>query len=153
PNYQMSREPQIEEKSVTSDNGHAATVERLFALKSSWDHLRAQLDRAHDEVSRLAGKEAEARALFERACAEAFAGGGVAAVVASPPFQESIARDTVDKERRVAIARSRGCSAADVRPGDPELAGYRQDAYGSTPGQLGALPPGQPPADHGPLFA
>jgi SAM-dependent methyltransferase len=68
--------------------------------------------------------------------------GDIAAIVSSPPFGNDTARDVVDAGTRVAIARRRRCPTEDVRPGDPELAALRQDGYGTTDGQLSAMPPG-----------
>ena len=71
--------------------------------------------------------------------------GDFAAAVASPPYQESLDRGTVNAAERRKLARSRGISNAEyISPIDMENIGKRsQPDYGETVGQLGAMPEGE----------
>ncbi len=73
--------------------------------------------------------------------------GNHAAVIASPPWEQSLSRDTVDKADRVALARELGIAdCSNVSSIDMEKIGKRTQEYGSTPGQMGNMPPGDLPA-------
>lgn len=79
----------------------------------------------------------------------------VSACVSSPPFQQSLqASAGIDLERRRHVAAMLGKPQAEVSPLD--MAEPAQTSYGTSPGQLGALPPGSldaaissPPHMHG----
>lgn len=66
------------------------------------------------------------------------AAGEIAAVVGSPPFENSLDRGVVDKKDRVSLAREMGISNAEhISPIDMERIGKRNQEYGSTDGQIG----------------
>jgi len=66
--------------------------------------------------------------------------GEFGAVVGSPLFQQSVSRDTVDKDARVALARQLGISnAKHITAIDMEKVGQRTQRYGNTDGQLGQM--------------
>lgn len=70
----------------------------------------------------------------------AMAAGDFAAAVSSPPFEDSLSRDVVNPVDRVTFARAHGISNAEhVSPIDMERAYSRDQEYGCTVGQLGAM--------------
>lgn len=66
-----------------------------------------------------------------------------AAMISSPPFGESLAREGVDADSRRQLAREQGLSNSEhVSPIDMGRIGARNQEYGSTPGQLGGMDTG-----------
>lgn len=66
-----------------------------------------------------------------------------AAMISSPPFGESLARESVDADSRRKLAREQGLSNSEhVSPVDMGRIGARNQEYGSTPGQLGGMDTG-----------
>lgn len=72
----------------------------------------------------------------------AMAEGDFGDAVASPPFLDGLARDNVTPGRRE-LAREKGISNSEkISPIDMEKVGGRNQEYGETKGQLGAMPAG-----------
>lgn len=66
-----------------------------------------------------------------------------AAMISSPPFGDSLAREGVDADSRRQLAREQGLSNSEhVSPIDMGRIGARNQEYGSTPGQLGGMDTG-----------
>jgi hypothetical protein len=66
--------------------------------------------------------------------------GGFDAAVSSPPFEDSLSRDTVDADARRAYAREHGISdVAHVTLVEMERVGARDQEYGAMPGQIGNI--------------
>jgi len=67
------------------------------------------------------------------------------AAIGSPPYTESLGCGRVDPAGRRKLAREMGISNAEhISPIDTESMEQRE--YGASPGQLGTMPPGEPPA-------
>lgn len=71
--------------------------------------------------------------------------GNHAVVIGSPPWEQSLSRDRVDKADRVALARELGIPVDQVSAIDMENIGQRKQEYGATPGQMGSIVVGSPP--------
>jgi DNA modification methylase len=66
--------------------------------------------------------------------------GSFDAVISSPPFADSLARDGVDADARRQLAREQGISNAEhITPIDMERIGERKQEYGVTEGNLGGM--------------
>ena len=66
-----------------------------------------------------------------------------AAMISSPPFGDSLAREGVDADSRRQLAREQGLSNSEhVSPIDMGRIGARNQEYGDTPGQLGGMDSG-----------
>ncbi len=63
-------------------------------------------------------------------------------VIGSPPWEQSLSRDRVDKADRVALARELGISVDQVSAIDMENVGQRKQEYGATLCQMGDMPSG-----------
>lgn len=69
--------------------------------------------------------------------------GAAGGLVGSPPWEQSLSRDTTDKVARVALARKLGISNVEhISPIDMENVGQRTQEYGASLGQMGAMPSG-----------
>lgn len=66
---------------------------------------------------------------------------GMDGAVSSPPFTGVISADNVTAGRKE-LAKELGVSVANVSPVEMEKVGKRDQSYGRTPGQLGAMPQG-----------